>query len=131
MGYALKNEQTFEETSCCSCGIVFYVPATWDRYKRDKHENFFCPNGHSLRYHGKSEAENLREALAAAERTAQWERDRAATADRARKQAEGKLKGLKKRVASGVCPCCQRTVGQLARHMKTKHPEFVEREAAS
>jgi hypothetical protein len=24
-----------------------------------------------------------------------------------------------------VCPCCQRTVSQMARHIKTKHPEYV------
>jgi hypothetical protein len=28
-------------------------------------------------------------------------------------------------VAAGVCPCCKRTVKQLAAHMKEKHPEFV------
>ena len=31
---------------------------------------------------------------------------------------------LKRRVAAGTCPCCQRTVAQLARHMQTKHPDY-------
>jgi chemotaxis response regulator CheB len=35
------------------------------------------------------------------------------------------LTKTKKRVANGVCPCCNRTFKQLARHMKAKHPEFV------
>lgn len=32
---------------------------------------------------------------------------------------------IHKRAAAGVCPCCKRTVAQMARHMKTKHPHFV------
>jgi hypothetical protein len=28
------------------------------------------------------------------------------------------------RVASGVCPCCNRSFVNLRRHMKTQHPEF-------
>lgn len=31
---------------------------------------------------------------------------------------------LKKRASAGICPCCNRTVSQMARHMKSKHPEF-------
>ncbi len=32
----------------------------------------------------------------------------------------------RKRVGSGVCPCCSRTFQQLARHMKAKHPAYTE-----
>lgn len=31
---------------------------------------------------------------------------------------------LKNRAAHGVCPCCNRTFQQLARHMSAKHPDF-------
>ena len=45
-----------------------------------------------------------------------------ANAARTRKE----LHSVKARVAHGVCPCCNRTFKQLARHMKTKHPDYVE-----
>ncbi len=35
---------------------------------------------------------------------------------------------VKKRAANGVCPCCNRTFSDLARHMKAKHPDFAEGE---
>ena len=32
---------------------------------------------------------------------------------------------LKKRVAAGVCPCCQRSFINLRRHMTTQHADYV------
>lgn len=32
----------------------------------------------------------------------------------------------KKRAAPGLCPCCNRSFVGLSRHMKTKHPQYVE-----
>jgi hypothetical protein len=29
-------------------------------------------------------------------------------------------------VANGVCPCCNRTFQNLARHMAGKHPDYEE-----
>jgi hypothetical protein len=31
---------------------------------------------------------------------------------------------LKKRASAGVCPCCNRTFSNMARHMAHQHPEF-------
>jgi hypothetical protein len=31
---------------------------------------------------------------------------------------------VQKRVGNGVCPCCNRTFEDLARHMKVKHREY-------
>ena len=40
--------------------------------------------------------------------------------------AKGKqLTRLQKRIHAGVCPCCNRTFTNVARHMKTKHPNVV------
>jgi hypothetical protein len=41
----------------------------------------------------------------------------------AQKKSEAELRRIQKRTAAGVCPCCNRTFQQLARHMKTRHPE--------
>lgn len=39
---------------------------------------------------------------------------------------KAQLTKTKKRVSNGVCPCCNRTFKQLARHMENKHPEYKE-----
>jgi DNA repair exonuclease SbcCD ATPase subunit len=35
---------------------------------------------------------------------------------------------IKNRASNGVCPCCNRTFQNLARHMHTKHPDFAKSE---
>lgn len=36
--------------------------------------------------------------------------------------ARGQVTRIKNRVGNGVCPCCNRSFGNLHRHMQTKHP---------
>ena len=59
--------------SCCSCGVIFALTADLDKRRREDHGYFYCPNGHSQHYAGKTEAQKLREQLEAVER----QRDRA------------------------------------------------------
>lgn len=42
-------------------------------------------------------------------------------------EAAREAERLRRRTAAGVCPCCNRSFVQLARHMKTKHPDHVEK----
>ena len=115
---------------CCTCGIRFGLPARYQRQLRELGKEFHCPNGHSLTY-GKGEAEKLRHEL----KQIEMERNRlidlhsveqAAHKLAARRLAatKGQLTKLKKRVAAGVCPCCNRTFRDLADHMKTQHPDY-------
>ena len=39
---------------------------------------------------------------------------------------KGQVTRIKKRVANGVCPCCNRTFKDLAAHMSTQHPDYIE-----
>jgi hypothetical protein len=119
-----------EITTCCVCGVQFGMPAYLDKKLRETHKSFYCPNGHSQSYTGKSEAEKRAER---AERDLRWERGRREQAERDVKCAQRKVKKLTKekehaqsRAAHGACPCCHRNFKQLRRHMKAKHPEFVE-----
>lgn len=41
------------------------------------------------------------------------------------KGTKTRLTNVKKRVANGVCPCCNRTFVNLQRHMHTKHPDYT------
>lgn len=60
----------------------------------------------------------------------QEQRKREALAEAAhfRKSRDG-MKGVlvkeRKRVGNGICPCCNRTFGNLQRHMATKHPDHA------
>ena len=120
------------EITCCSCGIKFEVPAEWHAEKRQSHEYFYCPNGHSLSFKGESDEEKLRrerdrlkqdqarleQELADANRQTEVASKRAFRAEKATTL-------LKKRAAAGTCPCCQRTFSNMATHMKQQHPTFV------
>jgi len=86
--------------------------------------SIYCPLGHSyfIAAQGKAaelEKRLLRERECSARLAA--ERDQAEASARAQK---GHATRLRKRAKAGVCPCCNRTFKQLARHMATKHPDF-------
>lgn len=130
MAETITKTLYFEQENCCTCGITFFVPQSFQQEALQRKRLFFCPNGHSQSY-TTSEADRLRKELAAARQreetirqqkeTAQFERDVARAAVASVEKAQ---KRLRRRIAAGVCPCCQRTVSQMARHMKTQHPEF-------
>jgi Zn ribbon nucleic-acid-binding protein len=114
--------------SCVSCGIEFAVPDSWRARRLDDHKDWYCPNGHGQSYTGKSEAEQLRARLERAEAREQSWRDQAQAAERSRIAVAGHLTRVKRRVANGVCPCCQRQFANLHRHMTTQHPTYADQE---
>lgn len=124
MSAVLKYEQTLETTSCCVCGIQFGVPPSFIANKRTNAGNLYCPNGHSLGW-SKSEADKLREQLQKANAATEWQRARAQRLEKDLQSQKGQMTKLKNRVAKGVCPCCGRSFTALARHMKTKHPDYT------
>ncbi len=125
---------SFTAITCChdGCGMTFAVPNWWEKNRRDDHTWWYCPNGHSQHFYAKSDAE-----IAQAERDkAIRQRDRAlnnAAQNRQRwKREEGTSRALrghvtrvKRRVMNGVCPCCKRCFQDWARHMKSKHPNYL------
>jgi hypothetical protein len=120
MEISIETELKFKIEECINCGIKFCIPLEFQKKLLESHKSFYCPNGHSMIYSGKTEAEKLRDELKRKEAEMsqvveeKWkERNRA-------DQAEKKLK----RVQRGVCTCCNRTFPNLANHMKSKHPEL-------
>lgn len=119
---------TFIVEECCSCGVPFAMTEYLKKERLKDKTSFYCPNGHSQSYVGKSderlrkEAEEARkqaEQLAAeAQLRAQAERDQ-------RLAAERELKRHRSRAKGGACPVCKRTFVQVTRHMKTQHPDFT------
>lgn len=116
---------TFYVEVCCNCGVQFAMTQEFhDRKWNHRWENFYCPNGHGQHYLGKSEADRLRDRLKSEQENAQFWREREASERKAHSATKGILTKTKNRVANGVCPCCNRTFANLARHMAGQHPDF-------
>lgn len=117
---------------CCSCGMTFGVPADFDKRRVDDKQTFYCPAGHPQSYTGKTEEKKLRERAEQLERElANRDRqlankDEDLRATRASLIAtKGVLTKAKKRIANGVCPCCQRSFANVERHMSSQHPDYA------
>lgn len=114
-----------EEITCGTCGILHAVPMDWIYERRKMAGDIYCPNG-CKRTWSESEAQRLQKQLTVKEMELRAEKCKALNALRElgserleKEKAERKLK----RVSRGVCPCCNRTFQNLARHMATKHSE--------
>ena len=118
-------------TTNCWCGIHYAVPSEFyemiKRQHRDGHTQtrIYCPLGHTWEFAGEGEAARLRKQLEREQNSLRATRALLAHEERSHAATRGHLTRTKKRVAHGVCPCCNRTFQQLARHMKAKHPEYV------
>jgi hypothetical protein len=116
------------DTSCVNCGIAFAVPDWWIQARRDDGKDFWCPNGHRLHFGQNTleqrlaRAEQARDAARAHARAVQDQND---AERRAHAATKGQLTKTRKRVAAGVCPCCNRSFQNLRRHMAGQHPDYA------
>ena len=133
-GWRYTVDAQLECVSCPTCGMLYAVPSRLVEAARAHPSigaegiDIYCPAGHCWGYHASdSPAQKLkREQERAARLTAALDQERASArayrgaATRARRERDR----IGRRVAAGVCPCCNRTFKQLARHMASQHPEF-------
>jgi hypothetical protein len=110
---------------CANCGIAFSVPDHWTEMRKADHRDFWCPNGHGNVFRAETEADIYKRLMQEANAKAVSFHEKYLAADRKYDKTSKELKRLKKRTAAGVCPCCSRTVSQLARHMETRHKEYL------
>jgi hypothetical protein len=118
---------------CYRCKEPMWLSATTYETLKRSSQTFRCPWGHEQHFPlGKSEAQKLQEELdrerrrrQTAEQNIEWESQQRKQAERSATAYKGQATRLRNRAKSGVCPCCNRTVSQLARHMASKHPDFV------
>lgn len=120
-------KETFEVEHCCNCGMAFAITLTFKNRKQKDHSNFYCPNGHSQHYTGKSQEQKLKEELERKQQMLDAANARAHEQEEAKKQIAIAHKKMRVRVMSGACPCCNRTFQNLMNHMKSEHPDFVEK----
>lgn len=122
---------------CCNCKTQFWLPdelnTAASASRGPKGIQFYCPYGHGQHYLiGESEEDKLRrERDRLAQRVAQRDdeiqrqREMREAAERRASAARGQVTKIKNRVGHGVCPCCNRTFENLARHMAHQHPTFT------
>lgn len=122
-GYQVGATVDFRLHHCGGCGFPFMVPADWFQKLMNNQGTYYCPNGCCRTFTGPTEAQKLKTQL-------ENERQEHVQAEQrlSNKLAEvvrenNKNKKQLKRVHNGVCPCCNRSFTNLARHMKTKHPD--------
>lgn len=111
---------------CGGCGVTFAMPQRLRDKRLNDHKNFYCPNGCCRHFVGETREESLEKQLRNANSRNAHLADQLDSAKRSRDAYKGHLNRTKKRVKNGVCPCCNRTFQDLARHMETKHPRFNE-----
>ena len=114
----------FVVEECCACGVAFAMPRGLYNRRYEDHKDFWCPNGHRQHYVGQTRAQRLeRELREANRRTDQYRRQAREQQQRAASISRS-YKRVRDRVKNGVCPCCNRTFENLARHMATQHPDY-------
>lgn len=108
---------------CPTCGIVYGIPKSFADACRDTGGHYWCPNGHQLSWH-ETETDRLRKKLEVeqARRVALDDRLHAAEAEAERTRRV--LIRDRHRFANGVCPCCNRSFENVARHMQSQHPDY-------
>ena|ERR1035438_6208226 len=117
-----------ESLTCCNCGILFGVPDPWVKCRREDKASFYCPNGHSQSFRESTSDKLRREKESSALAFQAQINDvshRLLVAEKERDSELRKRRKIEKRIAAGVCPCCNRTFEDLHRHMVTKHKNYA------
>lgn len=117
------------ELACGTCGCFHAIPKAMHDMALEEGGYWHCPNGHQRGYReGRHEREKVRlERDRLKQLVAQRDDELKAASEQARRlvaAARGEVTKLKKRAHAGVCPCCNRSFANMARHMKSQHPEF-------
>lgn len=127
---------TIRSIDCSECGLTFGISTTFEQRRRTDKRSFYCPNGHGQYFPGPSKVEQERDAARAlaeresnrrkyAERNARAAENEAEHARRSAAAYKGWATRVRKRIANGVCPCCNRSFTNVRRHMTTQHPDYT------
>lgn len=137
-GYVQIEGRPFARIICGECGIEHYVPKAFDDNQQalGSKGGWHCPNGHSRVYREseadavRRERDRLKQQLAQKDDEIRAQREHREAAERSAAARKGQITKLRNRASAGVCPCCNRTVSQMARHMASKHPGFKAEEVS-
>lgn len=121
----IKYSGTLTVIGCGHCHLQHAVPDDFLKARKRDGADFYCPAGHRMSY-GEGETARLRRQLDSARARETHARDQAEAAQRSARGYKGAATRIRNRIANGVCPCCNRTFADLARHMAGQHPDFPE-----
>ena len=128
--------------ACYTCKVQHSIPKTLYEaaMQRRGSMQIYCPNGHTWVYKSdrqisedekvRLERDRLKQQVVqkddeiSKQRELRYAEERRVTAYRA------VVTRTKNRIASGVCPCCNRTFENLHRHMATKHKDYQKKDEA-
>jgi hypothetical protein len=119
---------------CYRCKSEIALPQELhDAAKRSPRISFWCPYGHEQHFcEGETEEQKLRrerdrlqQRLAEKDDEIAWQRKSREETERKLTATRGVVTKIKNRVGHGVCPCCNRTFENLARHMNSKHRGYA------
>lgn len=135
MGYSVLTQVELEVLSCANCNMEMHLSPRFVQRRRDDHETFYCPMGHPNYFPQKSDEEKLKDEISKLKNRVRIEeeykeeyRGKLIIEQRSKIAIKGHHTRLKKRIANGVCPCCNRSFKNLSSHMQKEHPEFSETE---
>lgn len=117
----------------CWCGMTYAIPQTLYDYVSRQHQDgrqqtdIFCPLGHHWCFAGDGEAAKLRKQNERLQRSLASREEDVRAARASLIATKGALTKVRKRATNGVCPHpeCKRSFVDVARHVRTKHPELV------
>lgn len=129
----LLNDQ-YHAMICCTCKVQFAIDGTTYTVLNQQKEKgtFYCPHGHAQHFatgetelqKAQREASRLRQQIAQRDDEIKELEKQKEHEKRSAIAYKGKVTELKNRAAAGVCPCCNRTFVNMARHMESQHPDF-------
>lgn len=124
----IHAQVTFVTEDCCNCGVAFAITRELRDRRVEDHKPFYCPNGHSQSYTGKTEAQKLTEQLERVKVQRDHARDETERQKRLAAAAKGQVTKMRNRAARGVCPQdgCKRSFTDLQSHVETCHPQLLE-----
>jgi len=113
---------TLNVLNCAACSMTFGISTSFENRRREDHDTFYCPAGHSNWYSGLNEKEQLRESLDRERSRRTHVEDQLAAAEASRRAYKGHLTRIRNRIADGVCPWCQRSFANVRAHVTSQHP---------
>lgn len=120
-------------SNCWKCKSQFWMPDDLEAAaRRDSRITVYCAHGHpGVFKEGETDADRYRrERDRLAQRVAEKDdeirrqRELREATERRLSASRGVVTRIKNRIGHGVCPCCNRTFGDLAQHMASKHPTY-------
>ncbi len=114
----LSTSVTLVLHECGNCGVMYGITERMYKERREDGELFWCPNGHRRAF-VENEVQRLQKRLDRSAQLLAQAEGATVTEKQAHSTTKGKLTRARKRAEAAVCPHCNRTIRQMAQHLKT------------